>query len=145
MLYASGITHGCLTWVWSTVFVFRPTNRMSTAQVYFKVVAGAGTQSTRVRYLEKYLEPCRPPPAKEWCLWRQAINLTPPKRLKAWRTAPEARGITSAAAHPTGTSQLTTRPAEVRQTTGEVQQTRRSGELSITRPTERTNLAHISF
>ena len=69
------------------LFVFRPTNRMSMAQGFFMVGPGAGPQLTRARHFEKYLRPCRHSP-KEGCLRRQAINLTPPKKVKAWGTAP---------------------------------------------------------
>ena len=99
-------------WVWSTVFVFRPTNRMSMAQGLFKAGPSTGEQPTRARDFEKYLGPRRHS-SKERCLRRQANNLTRPKRVNAWGTPPEAKEISSAETHPTGTVQLTPRPAEV--------------------------------
>ena len=47
-------------------------------------------------------------------LRRQAINLTPPKRVKAWGNGPlEARGMSSDETHSTRTVQHTTHPTEV--------------------------------
>ena len=87
-----------------TVFVFRSTDQMSMAQGLFKVDLGVGPQPTRARHFEKYLGPRQHSP-EEVSLRRQAINLTPPKRVKAcwdaslrpegspvlWHTRPELR------------------------------------------------------
>ena len=69
------------------VFVDRPTQRASVAQGLFKVGPGAGAGAqTRPAFL-KCLGPRRHSP-KERHLRRQAINLAPPMRVKAWGKAP---------------------------------------------------------
>ena len=52
---ASGITRDCVTWVWSTVFLIRPTNQRNTAQGLFKEGPCAGPQPTRARHFLKIL------------------------------------------------------------------------------------------
>ena len=56
---------------------------MSMKQGLLKVGVSAGPLPTRAQHSPKYPRPCWHS-LKEGCLRRQAINLTPPKRVKAW-------------------------------------------------------------
>ena len=60
------------------LFIIRPTNAQKWHKAVFKVGPVAGPKPTRIRQGQKYLRPRRHSP-----FWRKAINLTPPKRVKA--------------------------------------------------------------
>ena len=59
-----------------------PSNRQVWHKAFVKVGPDAGPEPRRSRRLQICLGPRRQSP-KEWCLRRQAINLTPPKKVKA--------------------------------------------------------------
>ena len=67
------------------VFVVRSIKRTSMVLGLFKVGPGAGSEPTRIQRVQKCLEPHRHSLKVGW-LKRQAINLTPPERVKAWGT-----------------------------------------------------------
>ena len=79
-----------------------------------KVGPGSGPKPRRARQLPKCLGPRRHSP-KKGRLRRQAINLNPPRRVKAWEEGrpPEARGMSSDETHPTRSVLLIPRPAKV--------------------------------
>ena len=85
-------------------------------RVWYKVFfrcPGAGPYPRRARQLQKYLGPRRHSP-KNGCLRRQAINLIPPRRVKAWGGQfPEARGLSRDETHPTRSVPLIPRPAKM--------------------------------
>ena len=64
-----------------------PPNGQVRHKAFLKVGPGVWPEPTRARHFQKYLGPCRHSP-KEGRLRRQAINLTPPKKVKAWGTDP---------------------------------------------------------
>ena len=72
---------------YQVIFDERRTRRTSVAQGLFYVGRRAGPWPRRVRQLQKCIGPRRYSP-KEGCLRCHAINLTPPRRVKACEDGP---------------------------------------------------------
>ena len=56
-------------------------------KTFFKVGLGTEPKPRRTQHSQKCLEPCQHSP-KKGCLKHQVINLTPPRRVKAWGDGP---------------------------------------------------------